>query len=55
MIMYLAMTVICSVILRLLERKLDGPENFDVTTADSLAHTSGMTTYVKKKEKEELR
>ena len=55
MAMYLAMTVICSVLLRLWEKKLDGPENFDVTTADSLAHTSGMTTYVKKKEKEELR
>ncbi len=55
MAMYLAMTVICSVLLRLWEKKLDGPENFDVTTADSLAHTSGMTTYVKKKRKEAVR
>lgn len=52
MAMYLCMTVICSVILRLWEKKLDGPENFDVTTGDSLAHTSGMTTYVKKRGKE---
>lgn len=50
---YLALTVICSVILRLWERKLDGPENFDVATTDTLAHTSGMTTYVRKPEKED--
>ena len=53
--MYLAMTVICSVILRLWEKKLDGPENFDVGTSDSLAHTSGMTTFVTKKRKEAAR
>ena len=51
MIIYLAMTVICSVILRYIERKMDGPENFDVATTDTLAHTSGMYTYVEKKKK----
>ncbi len=51
MIIYLAMTVICSVILRYIERKMDGPENFDVATTDTLAHTSGMYTYVEKKKR----
>jgi len=49
MVMYLCMTVICSVILRFWERKLDGPQNFDIATTDTLAHTSGMNTYIKKK------
>lgn len=47
---YLMLTVICSALLRLWEKKLDGPENFDVATTDTLAHTSGMTRYIKKKE-----
>lgn len=47
MAMYLFMTVVCSVILRWIERKMDGPANFDVATTDTLAHTSGMYTYVK--------
>lgn len=51
MAMYLVMTVVCSILLRFWERKMDGPENFDVRTTDSLAHTSGMTTYVKPKRK----
>lgn len=45
---YLIMTVICSLILRLWEKKLDGPENFDLSTTDTLAHTSGMYTFVKR-------
>ena len=49
---YLIMTVICSLILRLWEKKLDGPENFDLSTTDTLAHTSGMYSYVKKSKKE---
>lgn len=52
---YLIMTVICSLILRLWEKKLDGPENFDLSTTDSLAHTSGMYTFVKKTKKKEER
>lgn len=50
---YLIMTVICSLLLRLWEKKIDGPENFDVATTDTLAHTSGMYSYVKKSRKEE--
>ena len=46
--MYLIMTIVCSVILRAWERKIDGPENFDIATTDTLAHTSGMTTYVRR-------
>ena len=46
------MTVICSLILRLWENKLDGPYNFDLSTTDTLAHTSGMYSYVKKSKKE---
>ncbi len=45
MAMYLAITVICSVLLRMWEKKLDGPANFDIATTDTLAHTSGMYTY----------
>ena len=49
---YLIMTIICSLILRLWEKKLDGPENFDLSTTDTLAHTSGTYSYVKKSKKE---
>ena len=28
--------------------KLDGPDNFDLATTDTLAHTSGMYSYNKK-------
>jgi ABC-type amino acid transport system permease subunit len=53
MIIYLIMTVICSVILRFWESRLDGPANFDITTTDTLAHTSGMYSYVGKKDQSE--
>ena len=49
MVMYLIMTIVCSVILRAWERKLDGPVNFDIATTDTLALTSGTTNYIKKK------
>lgn len=48
---YLIMTVICSLILRLWEKKMDGPANFDVATKDTLALTSGTYSYVKKSER----
>ena len=54
MAMYLCMTIVCSVLLRWWERKLDGPQNFDIATPDTLALTSGMTTYVKKERKEDM-
>ncbi|MBQ5787511.1 MAG: amino acid ABC transporter permease, partial [Oscillospiraceae bacterium] len=50
MVMYLCMTIFFSLLLRWWEKKMDGHKNYDVTTTDTLAHTSGMTTYVKKKE-----
>lgn len=50
MVMYLCMTIFFSLLLRLWEKKMDGHKNYDVSTTDTLAHTSGMTTYVKKKE-----
>lgn len=45
---YLAMTVLSSLLLRLWERKMAGPENFDVATTDTLAHTSGMVHFTKR-------
>ncbi|MBQ7639182.1 MAG: amino acid ABC transporter permease [Clostridia bacterium] len=54
MAMYLCMTVICSVLLRFWEKKLDGPQNFDIATTDTLALTSGMNTYIKKNKREDI-
>ncbi|MBQ6699095.1 MAG: amino acid ABC transporter permease [Oscillospiraceae bacterium] len=45
MVIYLIMTVTASFLLRLLEKKLDGDDNYDLATTDTLAHTSGMYTY----------
>lgn len=45
MIMYLIMTAVCSLLLRLWEHLMDGPENFNLATTDSLALTSGMNNF----------
>lgn len=45
MIMYLIMTVFFSRLLRYVEKRMDGPKNYDLTTTDTLAHTSGMYSY----------
>jgi len=45
MIMYFVLTFTCSRILRLWEDRMDGPDNFDLATTDTLAHTSGMYSY----------
>ena len=45
MIMYLAMTLFFSRVLRIAERKMDGNRNYDLATHDTLAHTSGMYSY----------
>ena len=42
MVLYLIMTVVCAKLLRLIEKKMDGPANYDLATTDTLAHTSGM-------------
>lgn len=49
MVIYFILTFTCSRLLRLWESKLDGPENFDLATTDTLAFTSGMHHYPKKK------
>lgn len=54
MVIYLVMTVICSKLLKLMERKMDGPDNYDLATTDTLAHTSGMISFPKKKEAEKV-
>ena len=51
MVIYFIMTFTCSRILRVLEHKMDGPDNYDLATADTLTHTSGMYSYKPKKEK----
>ncbi len=42
MVIYLIMTVVSSILLRLWESKMDGDANFDLATTDTLAYTSGM-------------
>lgn len=52
MIMYFIMTFACSRLLRVWEKRMDGADNFDLATTDTLAHTSGMYRYPDKKEEE---
>ena len=49
MVMYFILTFVCSRLLRLLEHKMEGPQNYDLATTDTLAHTSGLYSYPKKK------
>ena len=53
MIMYFIMTFTCSRILRVIEHKMDGPDNYDLATADTLTHTSGMYSYKERKDSRE--
>ena len=53
MIIYFIMTFTCSRILRVLEHKMDGPDNYDLATADTLTHTSGMYSYRERKDDRE--
>ncbi len=53
MAIYLTMTVAASALLRLLEDKLDGDDNYDLATTDTLAYTSGLLSYRKKKDSHE--
>ncbi len=53
MIMYFIMTFACSRILRVLENRMDGADNFDLATTDTLAHTSGMYRFPDNKDKKE--
>lgn len=45
MIVYFIMTFTCSRILRWMENRMDGSDNYDLATTDTLAHTSGMYKY----------
>ena len=45
MAIYLVMTVTASFLLRLLEKKMDGDDNYDLATTDTLAYTSGLLSY----------
>jgi ABC-type amino acid transport system permease subunit len=45
MVMYLIMTVFFSRLLRWFEKKMDGSDNYDLATMDTLAHTSGMYSF----------
>jgi His/Glu/Gln/Arg/opine family amino acid ABC transporter permease subunit len=51
MIIYLIMTVSFSRLLRWMEDKMDGEDSYDMATADTLAHTSGMLRFKHKKNK----
>ena len=50
MVIYFILTFTCSRLLRIMERKMDGPDNYDLATTDTLAHTSGMYSYTEKGE-----
>ena len=45
MVMYLAMTLVFSRLLRVVEKKMEGNKSYDLATHDTLAHTSGMISY----------
>lgn len=45
MVIYLVMTVFFSKLLRFFEKKLNGPEDYSLSTTDTLAYTSGMLKY----------
>ena len=51
MAIYLVMTVTASYLLRVLEKKLDGDDNYDLATTDTLAYTSGLLSYHPKEKK----
>lgn len=52
MIMYLCMTVFFSRLLRIVEKKLNGPQSYSLSTTDTLTYTSGMLKYPTPKEEE---
>ena len=51
MIVYFIMTFTCSRILRWWENRMDGADNYDLATTDTLAHTSGMYLFPDEKDK----
>lgn len=53
MVIYFILTFACSRLLRFWESKMDGEDNYDLATTDTLAHTSGLYRYPDKKEERE--
>lgn len=53
MVIYFILTFTCSRILRYWEKKMDGPDSYDLATTDTLAHTSGMVKFQEPGKKEE--
>lgn len=49
MVIYFVMTFACSRLLLLVENKMDGPDNYDLATTDTLTHTSGMYSFRRRK------
>jgi len=45
LIIYFILTFTCSRIMRWVERKMDGPENFELAVNDTLEFTSGLNNY----------
>ncbi len=45
MVIYFILTFACSRLLRMWESRMDGPENYDLATTDTLAYTSGMSKF----------
>ena len=52
MVIYFILTFTCSRILRVWERSMDGPDNYDLATTDTLAYTSGMVKFQKPKKED---
>lgn len=53
MIIYFILTFTCSRILRYWEKKMDGPDSYDLATTDTLAYTSGMMRFPDPRDKED--
>ncbi len=53
MVIYFILTFTCSRILRYWEKKMDGPDSYDLATTDTLAYTSGLVKFPDPKEKED--
>ncbi len=49
MVIYFILTFACSRLLRMWENTMDGPQNYDLATTDTLAYTSGMSKFPKPK------
>ena len=53
MVLYFVLTFACSRFLRAWESRMDGPQNYDLATTDTLAYTSGMSRFPDPKERQE--